>query len=147
MRNSFLFLATLLITGIMATGCANTEKKFGRGMRNTFEIVQMGELRRSVERTSVLDGASVGCTTGFVRGLTRSLARTGVGVYEIATAPLPPYGPIFTDYLAPNPVWPDSYKPGIIEDSTFATDTQLGFSGGDVAPFVPGSRFSIFSAP
>jgi hypothetical protein len=26
----------------------------------------------------------------------------------------------------------------------FATDTNLGFSGGDVAPFIPGSRFRIF---
>jgi putative exosortase-associated protein (TIGR04073 family) len=147
MRNTFLFLATPLIAGVMATGCANTEKKFGRGVSNTCEIVRMGELRRSVEQTTLFDGSSAGCTTGLFRGLTRTLARTGVGVYEIATAPLPPYGPIFTDYLAPNPVWPDSYKPGIVEDSTFATDTQLGFSGGDVAPFVPGSRFSIFSAP
>jgi hypothetical protein len=42
------------------------------------------------------------------------------------------------------PVYPASYKPGILSDSIFATDTALGFSGGDVAPFVPGSRFKIF---
>lgn len=129
------------------TGCANTEQKFGRGVSNTCEMVRMGELRRSVEQTSLFDGNTAGCTTGFVRGLTRSLARTGIGVYEVATAPIPPYGPVFTDYLAPSPVWPDSYKPGIREDSTFATDPYLGFSGGDIAPFVPGSRFYIFSSP
>jgi hypothetical protein len=29
-------------------------------------------------------------------------------------------------------------------DSLFATDTAIGYSGGDVAPFIPGSRFRIF---
>jgi hypothetical protein len=41
-------------------------------------------------------------------------------------------------------VYPDSYKPRLLSDSTFDTDTSLGFSGGDVMPFVPGSRFHIF---
>ena len=26
----------------------------------------------------------------------------------------------------------------------FDTDTYTGFSGGDVAPFIPGSRFRVF---
>jgi hypothetical protein len=26
----------------------------------------------------------------------------------------------------------------------FDTDTYMGFSGGDVAPFIPGSRFRVF---
>jgi hypothetical protein len=52
-----------------------------------------------------------------------------------------PFGvPAFTEY----PIYPDSYKPSLIDDSTFHTDTALGFSGGDIAPFVPGSRFRIF---
>jgi hypothetical protein len=51
---------------------------------------------------------------------------------------------MFTKYIAPDPVFPESYKPGLLSDSLFDTDTYSGFSGGDVAPWVPGSRFSIF---
>jgi hypothetical protein len=46
--------------------------------------------------------------------------------------------------LAPSPVYPDNYTPDLVEDSTIATDTNLGFSGGDVMPFLPGSRFRVF---
>ncbi len=60
------------------------------------------------------------------------------------TAPLPPYRPLFTNYLAPDPVYPDNYKPDLIADSMFATDTTFGYSGGDVAPMIPGSRFKVF---
>ena len=36
------------------------------------------------------------------------------------------------------------HKPGILADQTFAHDASLGFSGGDIAPMFPGSRFHIF---
>jgi hypothetical protein len=62
----------------------------------------------------------------------------------MVTAPIPPYHPIWTDTFAPGPVYPDNYKPSVMSDSMFATDTYLGFSGGDVAPLIPGSRFKIF---
>jgi hypothetical protein len=52
--------------------------------------------------------------------------------------------PDLDKYLTPGPVYPDSYKPGLVSDSLFDTDTYTGFSGGDVAPFIPGSRFSVF---
>ncbi len=144
MRNTFPLLAVAALAGLLATGCAGPEQKFGRGMGNVYEIVRAGEFRRSVEQTALFDGPEAGYTVGFIRGVNRTLARTGVGLYEVVTAPIPPYGPVFTDYLAPEPVYPDNYKPGLVEDSMFATDTELGFSGGDVAPFVPGSRFRIF---
>ena len=51
---------------------------------------------------------------------------------------------MFTDFLNPNPVYPDSYTPTLVEDPLFSTDANLGFSGGDIAPFVPGSRFRVF---
>ena len=60
------------------------------------------------------------------------------------TAPIPPYDPICTDYLAPGPVYPDNFTPGILADSMFSSDTYVGFSGVDVFPMVPGSRFRIF---
>ncbi|MFO1476359.1 MAG: exosortase system-associated protein, TIGR04073 family [Verrucomicrobiota bacterium] len=144
MRNTFSLLAAVALTGLLATGCSNMQQKLGRGTANTTEIIRMGEMRRTMEQTSLTQGAQVGRTTGFVTGLSRSLARTGIGVYEVVTFPFPPYGPVFTDHFAVNPVYPDSYKPGMSDSSTYATDTYLGFSGGDVAPGVPGSRFMVF---
>jgi hypothetical protein len=97
-----------------------------------------------MEQTYLTEGPNVAYTTGFISGFTKSLARTGVGIYEIVTAPFPSYDPPFPDYLSPNTVYPDSYTPRVYAGSTFETDTHIGFSGGDVAPFIPGSRFSIF---
>jgi putative exosortase-associated protein (TIGR04073 family) len=137
-------LALAAIAALFTSGCAGPEEKLGRGMRNSFEIVRMGEMRRTIEQTAVFDSPEAGFTTGVVRGFDRSLARTGVGIYEMVTAPLPPYGPVFTKYLAPEPVYPESYKPNLLSDSMFDTDTYTGFSGGDVAPWFPGSRFRVF---
>jgi len=137
-------LAALVVTGAMLTGCANVERKFGRGMANTMEVIRLGELRRTMEQTALAEGGDAANTTGFIRGLNRTLARTGLGVYEMVTCPIPPYDPIFTDYLTPRPVYPDNFKPQVREDSMYATDTNLGFSGGGVAPIIPGNRFRIF---
>ena len=144
MRNTLPLLAAVALAGALASGCANVEKKFGRGMSNTFEIVRGGEFRRTMEQTALFQGPDVAYTTGFIRGVNRALARTGIGLYEMVSAPFPPYDPVFTDHLTPNPVYPDNYKPGLVDDQMFATDTYLGFSGGDVAPFIPGSRFRVF---
>ena len=132
------------MAGALLTGCANTEKKLGRGMSNMTELVRLGEMRRSIEQTALFDQPGGHYATGFLRGLNRTLARTGVGLYEVVTAPFPPYDPIFTDYLSPNPVYPDNYRPGILDDAMFATDANMGFSGGDIFPYIPGSRFKIF---
>ncbi len=135
---------------LFATGCASTdqgfafEQKFGRGLRNITELARGGEIRRSMEQTALLDGPDMAYTTGFIRGFNRSLVRTGVGIYEMITAPFPPYDPVFTDYMTVDPVYPDSYKPHLLADPTFGPDASLGFAGGDVAPIFPGSRFRIF---
>ncbi len=139
-------LAGIASVAALLSGCANTEQKLGRGISNMAEIARMGELRRTVEQTAVTDGPDAAYGTGLVRGFNRTLARTGIGIYEVVTCPFPPYHPVATDYLAPGPVYPDSYVPSIIEDSAFASDANLGFSGGDVAPLVPGSRFRIFDS-
>jgi len=144
MRKTLPLLAILVAAIAVTSGCANAEKKFGRGLSNIIEPVRMGELRRSMEQTALFDGSETGYTAGFVTGLNRTLARTGIGIYEVVTAPIPPYDPVATSYLTPNPVFPDSYHPGLLEDSTFATDANLGYSGGDIMPFAPGSRFRIF---
>src|SRR5437899_280061 len=144
MRKILPSLAVLALAGFFLTGCANVENKFGRGVSNSIEFLRLGEMRRTMEQTALFDDPDTAYATGFFRGLNRSLARTGVGVYEIVTAPFPPYDPVFTDYLSPKPPYPDSYRPEMVEDSTLSTDTNLGFSGGDVMPIVPGSRFRIF---
>jgi putative exosortase-associated protein (TIGR04073 family) len=133
-------VATLAIA-VFATGCAGPEEKLGRGISNVTELARMGEIRRSMEQTALWEGTDKAYTTGVIRGLNRSLARTGVGLYEIVTFPFPTYDPIF---LPEQPVYPDSYTPNLIADSTFGPDASLGFSGGDIAPFIPGSRFRVF---
>ncbi len=137
-------LALAGMVALFTSGCAGPEQKLGRGVSNTLEITRLGEIRRSIEQKAVFESPSVGYTAGAVSGLNRTLARTGLGIYEIVTAPFPPYHPIWTSYLSPGPVYPESYKPGLISDSTFDTDTYTGFTGGDVAPFIPGSRFRVF---
>jgi putative exosortase-associated protein (TIGR04073 family) len=144
MNKSFSLLAGVAFTALLAAGCAGPEHKFGRGMRNTFEVVRTGELRRSMEQTALVHNPEAAYTTGFITGVNRTLARTGIGIYELVTFPLPPYGPVATDYLAPDPVYPDNYRPTLLSDSLFATDTNLGFSGGDVLPWLPGCRFRLF---
>src|SRR5436190_5387158 len=120
MRKTLSLLAVLVMSGAFLSGCAYTNKvenKFGRGMANTFEIVRAGEFRRTMEQTALFDGPDAAYSTGFVRGVNRTLARTGIGIFEVVTAPFPPYGPIFTDHFAPGPVYPDNYAPTLIEDS------------------------------
>ncbi|MBC8097374.1 MAG: exosortase system-associated protein, TIGR04073 family [Akkermansiaceae bacterium] len=143
MRKTLSLLALAVAVGALS-GCTNVERKLGRGFNNTFEIVRGGEFRRTVEQTALFDSPDEGYTTGVIRGVNRTLARTGIGLYEIVTAPIPPYDPVFTDHFAPTPVYPDNYTPGLLEDSLFATDTYFGYSGGDIAPLIPGSRFRVF---
>ncbi len=133
-------VATLAI-GMFATGCAGPEQKLGRGISNMTEFARMGEIRRSMEQTAIWEGTEKAYTAGVIRGFNRSLARTAVGAYEVITFPFPSFDPIF---LPADPVYPDSYTPNLIADSTFGPDAALGFSGGDVAPMIPGSRFRVF---
>ena len=162
MRKTALF--GLVAVSVALAGCAGPEKKLGRGLRNATELARGGEIRRSIEQTALWDGPELAYTTGFIRGFNRTMARTALGVYEIVTFPFPSYepkltpeSPLYPDpsirttkepygglVLPENPVYPDSYKPRLLSDSVFDTDSSLGFSGGDVFPFAPGSRFHIF---
>ena len=148
MRNAIPFLVIAILTipfAMLTTGCAGPEQKLGRGLDNTYEVVRLGEMRRSIEQQAVLDPQGDGYAIGMVHGFDRSVERTGIGLYEVVTFPFPPYHPVFTRYFTPQPAFPDSYTPRRISDSIFDTDTYTGFSGGDVLPIVPGSRFSVFS--
>ena len=146
MRNALTFLGVVSLTALFTAGCAGPEQKLGRGMANSFEIARGGELRHSIEQTAVFDCPDAGYTTGFIRGVDRTVARTGLGVYEILTFPLPPYHPIFTRHFTPNPAYPDNFAPGLMADPMFDTDTYVGFTGGDVLPMVPNSRFKVFDS-
>src|SRR5262245_36106529 len=160
MRKSGLFLGFGL-AAVLLSGCAGPEEKLGRGIRNTTEFLRGGQIMRSMEQTALWEGPDAAYTTGFIRGFNRSMARTAIGVYEIITFPAPPYHPVlaptyrlFPDnsvatktypygglVLEPDPVYPANFKPDLISDVIFNTDRALGFSGGDVFPKVPGSRF------
>jgi putative exosortase-associated protein (TIGR04073 family) len=147
MRNKvFCFLSLIAVSSLLA-GCAGPERKLGRGMNNLVEFARMGELQRSMEQAAIFDTPGYGgITTGFFHGIDRSLARTGAGLYEVLTFPIPNggygnYGPVFHPA---DPVYPDSYKPDWIAETMLQPDTALGFAGGDIAPYLPGSRFRVF---
>lgn len=150
MRKSVLLLGCLAAVTLFSVGCSGPERKLGRGINNVTEFARLGEIRRSMEQTAIWEGNDVAYTTGFIHGFNRSVLRTAVGAFEVISFPIPSYEP----YLQPgnslipdmavDPVYPDSYKPKTIASSTFETDTSLGFTGGDIAPMVPGSRFRIF---
>ncbi len=139
-------LISLVSVGLFAAGCVGPERKFGRGINNMMEFGRGGEMRRSIEQTAVLDSPDLAFTSGMLHGFNRSLIRTFAGIYEVATFPIPnhasgDYGPIFHPE---NPVYPESYRPNWLADQILSPDTALDFGGGDIAPWIPGSRFHIF---
>jgi len=144
MRNALSLLALFAAVAVISSGCAGTEDKMGRGIRNVTEPVRMGDMRNSVEQTTVWHGPMDGLTVGVVRGFDHTLERTGLGAVEIITAPFPPYHPIFTQYIPAEPTFPDGNVMGTPNDPTFQTDTYVGFSSGTELAFVPGSRFDVF---
>lgn len=155
-------LATILTTTfalILLTGCDGPARKLGRGLSNIREPFRLGEMSRAIEQTSLFDGPEQAYTTGVFRGITRTFARTVIGFSEIVTFPIPT--PDYDPYFFPNSWfqdpfqkvevddfyglnYPDNYTPGKYHDTITATDTMIGFSGGELVPFIPGSRFRVF---
>jgi putative exosortase-associated protein (TIGR04073 family) len=147
MTKTLSLLGAVMVLALLATGCAGPEKKLGRGFNNVAEVIRWGDLRRSREYAGIWQGQAGANGVGLAGGLGRSLTRIGVGVYEVATFPIPSYKPMFPGYISPDPVYPESYTPGLPDDPLFQTDVNLGFSGGDLVPIIPGSRFAIFRTP
>ena len=145
MRSALFLLSAVALAAVFTSSCTNMETKLGRGISNSAEIVRGGEWRQSVEQTAVFESPEAGRTVGFISGLDRTLARTGVGLFEVVTFPLPPYHPLFTNYISANPAFPDCYRPGLPNDPLYDTDTYVGISGGDIAPLVPNSRFQVIN--
>jgi putative exosortase-associated protein (TIGR04073 family) len=139
-----IFPLAAVLTAVLFTGCAGPEQKLGRGLSNTYEIVRLGEMRQSMEQSAVFDADHAGYTTGAIHGFDQTVKRTGIGLLEVVSFPFPPYTRTGSKDLPAYPVYPDSYKPGRMSAATFDTDTFTGFTGGDIAPFIPGSRFKVF---
>lgn len=169
MRKPLALTFSAIVAVSLTTGCSGPSYKLGRGINNATEFARLGDIRRSMEQTAMWYGPDQAYTTGFIKGVNRSITRTVLGVAEIATFPIPTpsYDPFYMkyskgsediyiggpyqpkqfwslDFMTEDPVYPTNFKPGLISDSTFATDTQIGFSAGDAFPMVPGSRFHIF---
>ena len=78
--------------------CDDAGKKLGRGLCNmvTFPF----EITEQIQRTNQSDGPAAALSYGLLKGLGMMTLRAVVGVYEVATFPLPlpkGYKPILTD--------------------------------------------------
>jgi len=144
MRKLIFSLVAAAAATSLLTGCASSQKKLSRGLDNTFEVVRWGDMRHDIEQDAVFSSPNVSYSHGVIHGFCQSVTRIGVGLYEVVTFPIPSYKPVLTNTIPVAPQYPTSYQPGVISSSTFDTDTYTGFSGGDVCPFIPGSRFQIF---
>ena|SRR5271157_2941716 len=146
MRTVTPLLLLAALAALFTAGCAGPEQRLGSGINNATEFVRLGEMQRSIEQYTIFD-PQAGFATGVIHGFDESVYRTVAGAYQIATFPA---GNLLTQtsfeqkYMPKGTPYPDSYHPGLPYTSTFQTDTYIGFSGGNIAPFVPGNRFSIF---
>ena len=96
MRNIFISLLGGVALSVLASGCAGPEQKLGRGVSNTTSIITLSELNRGMEQSVVLGTPGPGIATGVIHGFNQTMARAGMGLYEIATFPFPPYHPVMT---------------------------------------------------
>ncbi len=169
MSKSMRFLPVLMVPALVV-GCAGPEKKLGRGLSNMSEFARGGEISRSVEQTTLWEGTQKGNTVGFIRGFNRSVARTAIGVAEVATffAPWPksggwtydavytPDGPMYPDYsmttytepfggmrLTEYGATPDSYNHSYPATGAMDTDGEMGITGGSILPFYPFGKFQL----
>ena len=151
-------MLAVCVAATLLTGCGAVERKLGRGINNATELFRGGEMRRSIEQAGLFEGPEQAFSTGLVRGMGRTMARTAIGFSEVFTAPFPPYDPYFfpekwfrdpttklrAEPFSLNPPYPDAYQPRLFSDTIFHTDSRIGFSGGEIIPIVPGSRFRVF---
>lgn len=146
MRNVTSLLALAALAALFTTGCAGPEQRLGTGVNNLTEITRMGEMQQSIEQYTIFD-PQAGFATGAIHGFDQTVYRTVTGAYQIVTFPA---GNLLTQssfeqkYLPKGTAYPDSFHPGLPYLPVFQTDTYVGFSGGNVAPIIPGNRFSIF---
>ena len=111
---------------VVFTGCSSMEHKLGRGIANVMEPIRMGEFTRSTEQTYLADGPVVARSYGYVHGVTRTVQRTVVGAFDIATFPIPTEPLI----VPTEPVFPDSVVPEMSSNLGVSTDRYIGLDGG-----------------
>ena len=146
MRTALSLLSLAALAALFTAGCAGPEQRLGSGVNNVTEFARLGEMQRSMEQYTMFD-PQAGMATGLIHGFDQSVYRTVAGAYQIVTFPA---GNLLTQtsfeqkYIPKGTPYPDSYHPGLPALTTFQTDTYMGFSGGNIAPIVPGNRFSIF---
>ena len=75
MRKMIFPLAAALAV-MFTAGCKGPEQKLGRGISNSWDIVRLGEMRRSIEQNSVMESPDEGYTYGVIHGADRG---TGCG--------------------------------------------------------------------
>lgn len=147
MRNPVSFLALAALVALFTSGCAGPEQRLGSGFTNLTEFTRLGAMQRSVEQTAIFNAPNYSYATGVIRGFDQSVYTTAMGAYQIVTFPAGNYltqSHFDQKYVPQTVAYPDSYHPGLIDTGTFQTDQYIGFSGGSIAPFIPGNRFTIF---
>ena len=87
----FLIILQLLSLPVYA-GDYNALRKLSRGIVNT--LLAGIELPRQMMKVNEAEGTVAGVFWGPLKGLFCALKRTAVGVYEIASFPLPRYTPL-----------------------------------------------------
>jgi putative exosortase-associated protein (TIGR04073 family) len=93
-------LIALVVSSVLSSNayCDNALKKLGRGTANcvTFPL----ELIEQIKRTNNSDGPIAAFSYGILKGAGMMVLRAVVGVYEVATFPIPlpkHYEPILKD--------------------------------------------------
>jgi putative exosortase-associated protein (TIGR04073 family) len=91
------FLALVFVVGFTVACFADIQdppsndygptRKLGRGVSNV--VFGWSELPVTVGKINEIEGNSAAAGYGVVRGVARSFARFGVGIYEAVTAPAP----------------------------------------------------------
>lgn len=86
----------------------NPLQKLGRGLSNCITFIF--EIPMQMGKTNVQDGPFASFTYGVLKGLGMAGLRAAVGVYEVATFPIPcpaGYKPILTDpeYMFEDQLW------------------------------------------
>ncbi len=91
-----IFLIVLFLS--MPAYCDDPIKKLGRGICNV--VTCPFEVLEQIKRTNNSDGPMAALTYGVLKGVGMTGLRAVVGVYEVATFPIPlpqGYKPILTD--------------------------------------------------
>lgn len=101
MRKAFIILSGVCILSLIvvsSASCDDALKKLGRGVANVATCVL--EVPEQMGRINDSDGPLAGVTFGLFKGIGMLCVRAVVGVYEVATFPLPfpkAYQPILKD--------------------------------------------------